>query len=286
MRMERAFGPRSLWIGVGNPLSARLAEQYHPDALWVSGYCASAELKGAPDMSLVSASELMELARRICLATESIPIVLDCDTGFGDEYIWRAFVEEACRTAELAGLCIEDKRFPKRNSFYDGWAQELSPIDEFQRMIEVAVEVRDARRCRTRILARTEALVAGSSVDAALSRLVAYKTAKPDAFFVQARQSQDDLLSILRQLKGGDTPIVVAPSAFPQFSAADWWSAGASVVVHANQLLRAGLRAQQQALGLLLNPDTRPGSLDNEMWTMDNLNRLVARAPTNPDRQR
>jgi phosphoenolpyruvate phosphomutase len=279
------LGPRALWIGVGNPASARLVERARPGALWVSSYCASAELRGVADMSLVSPSEMIDLARRIGLAVAMTPVVLDCDSGFGDEHIWRQAVEEIVRTTDVAAVCIEDKLFPKRNSFYET-GQVLADVASFQRMIAVAVGVRDAHRPAMRIVARTETLIAGGSPHEAAERLAAYAEAGADGFFVQARSSAEELAAVLAMVTGSSRlPVVVAPSAFSDRPPSHWWAAGASVVIHANQLLRLALQAQARAMATLLTPDAAPAELDDAMWSMREVDALVER-PEPPGRPR
>lgn len=280
------LGPGALWLGVGNPASARLAERAGAATLWVSSYCASAELRGVADMSLVAGVEMIDLARRVSLALEEAAVVLDCDSGFGDAHIWRQAVEEIARTTEVAGLCIEDKQFPKRNSFYRD-DQVMRDIAEFSHFIELAVGVRDRHRPDLRIVARTEALVAGGTPDDVALRLDAYERAGADAFFIQARGSEAELLAALGRVSApGRPPVVLAPSAFPDRAPSFWWAAGAGVVIHANQMLRLALRAQEQGLRDLLAPDVAPADLHDSMWTMRDVDALVGRPGPEGERPR
>ncbi|CAN5790155.1 hypothetical protein BH23CHL8_BH23CHL8_09850 [soil metagenome] len=245
--------------------------------MWVSSYCASAELRGVADMSLISGVEMIDLARRVSLSVARAAVVLDCDSGFGDEHIWRQAMEEIARATEVAGVCIEDKQFPKRNSFYRD-EQVMRDISEFSRFIEVAVGVRDRYRPDLRVIARTEALVAGGTPEDVALRLRAYGGAGADGFFIQARASEAELVAALELVTGaGRPPVVLAPSAFPERAPSFWWSSGAGAVIHANQMLRLALRAQELAMGHLLSPDRAPAGLHDSMWTMRDIDALVSR---------
>ena len=275
--MPGIFGPRALWLGVGNAASGRLAASLRPAALWVSGLCASAEVLGARDMSLLSGSDMVGLARRISLATDGVPVVLDCDSGFGDEHIWQQTIEEIARTTEVAAVVIEDKRFPKRNSFYDD-EHALLTTEEFGRLVEIAVHTRDRYRPDLVVVARTETLVAGGTPTDVSERLAAYERAGADAFFIQAKAAEGPLFEAVSETTAQRRPpIVLAPSAFPQRSPSDWWAAGASVVIHANQMLRAALQAQATIIARLMDPELAPGQLDDQMWSLEQLGDLVRR---------
>ena len=57
-----------------------------------------------------------------------IPVISDCDTGFGNSNNVIDMVKKY-EAAGIAAVCIEDKLFPKVNSF--AHRQELSSISEF-----------------------------------------------------------------------------------------------------------------------------------------------------------
>ena len=71
-----------LGVGVWDALSARLAERAGFEILFVSGYAVSATLIGEPDFGLLTASEVLETARR-AVRTVRRPVIVDGDTGHG-----------------------------------------------------------------------------------------------------------------------------------------------------------------------------------------------------------
>lgn len=65
----------------------------------------------------------------------TIPILMDGDTGFGNYNNARRLVRKL-EERGVAGVCFEDKIFPKRNSLGDG-GQDQAPISEFVNKIKV-----------------------------------------------------------------------------------------------------------------------------------------------------
>src|SRR5215204_1947967 len=99
-------------IGGGTPHHAQLAEATGFRLFGLSGSQASAHVLGLPDAGLMTMSEVVDNARRICRAV-SIPVIADCETGFGNVLNTTRAVSELIETG-VAGLFIEDQVFPKR----------------------------------------------------------------------------------------------------------------------------------------------------------------------------
>lgn len=247
MRSEGGLlGRRDLWLCVGIPASARLAERAGAHTSGVSSYRASAELRSVADMSLACGVQGDHLARRVSLAAQRAAVLLDCDSGFGDEHIWWQAVEEIARTSEVADVCIEHKRFPKRNSFYrDG--QVLQDISEFSRFIAAAAEVREAHHARP---ARDRADRGSGGGRHARRR-------GGQAGGLRGRWG--------RWLLHAGASIAVRAGG------------GAGVVIPANQMLRRALRAQMLAMSHLFSPDLAPAGLHDSTWAMGDVDDLVNR---------
>ena len=105
-------------VGAHDALSARLIERAGFDAIWASGFAISASLKCIPDASFIDSSEQLAVERNIAEAV-SIPIIADCDTGYGNALNVMRAVNDRER-AGIAAICIEDNVYPKRCSFYAG----------------------------------------------------------------------------------------------------------------------------------------------------------------------
>ena len=115
-------------VGAHDALSARLIERAGFDGVWASGFAISASLKCIPDASFITSSEQLEVERNIAEAV-NIPVIADCDTGYGNALNVMRTVNDRER-AGVAAICIEDNVYPKRCSFYAGVRRELVPIEE------------------------------------------------------------------------------------------------------------------------------------------------------------
>src|SRR5215510_9371978 len=168
------FGGQGIVLAAGahDALSAKLAEEAGFDAIWASGFGISA-VQAVPDASILTLTETLDAVRRIVDAV-GIPVIADCDNGYGNAInVMRTAAE--FERAGAAGICIEDNDFPKRCSFYAGVRRELVPITEHARKIEAATGAR--RSADFFVLARTEALIAGLGMDEARARAAAYAEA-------------------------------------------------------------------------------------------------------------
>ncbi len=111
-----------------NGISARIAEEAGFNAIWAGGLCMSAQY-GVRDSNEASWTQVLEMLEFMADAS-SVPILLDGDTGYGNFNNVRRLVGKL-EQRNIAAVCIEDKLFPKTNSFIDGDKQELADIDEF-----------------------------------------------------------------------------------------------------------------------------------------------------------
>src|SRR5215207_10122255 len=110
-----------------NGLSARIVEEAGFKAIWASGLSISAAL-GVRDNNEASWTQVLEVVEFMADATE-IPILLDGDTGFGNFNNVRRLVRKLEQRG-VAGVCLEEKLFPKTNSFLGAGPQELADIGE------------------------------------------------------------------------------------------------------------------------------------------------------------
>ncbi|MEE9318590.1 MAG: isocitrate lyase/phosphoenolpyruvate mutase family protein, partial [Rhodospirillales bacterium] len=110
-----------------NGLSAKIVEEAGFKGIWASGLSMSAAL-GVRDSNEASWTQIVDVLEFMSDAT-SIPILVDGDTGWGNFNNMRRAVAKLCQRG-IAGICIEDKLFPKTNSFI-GEDQPLADIGEF-----------------------------------------------------------------------------------------------------------------------------------------------------------
>lgn len=233
----RLFDGRSqVGVGVYDGLSALLAATHRFDFVWVSSFCCSASA-GLPDAGIIGPEEMLDVVRCVRRSVE-LPIVVDLDSGYGDPV--KVFhVVEAMARAGAAALCIEDNPVSKRCSLYDGYDRSLvAPEEHIARLRAARAGVTQARST-CRIIARTEALVAGMGGKEALSRATAYADAGADAVFVQSLDKTGlEVLTFAREWKRR-TPVFIAPTRLPQITKKDFFAAGISHTMFANQGLRA-----------------------------------------------
>lgn len=223
-----------------NGLSARIVEQAGFDGIWGSGLALSAQF-GVRDNNEASWTQVVEVLEFMADAS-SLPILLDGDTGYGNFNNMRRLVKKLEQRG-VAGVCIEDKLFPKTNSFIDGEKQQLADVDEFCGKIKAGKDSQmDDDFC---IVARVEALIAGWGQEEALRRAEAYRQAGADAILIHSKRSQpDEILAFAREW-GNRAPLVIVPTKYYSTPTEAFREAGISLVIWANHLLRAAVSAMQ-----------------------------------------
>jgi phosphoenolpyruvate phosphomutase len=257
-------------VGAHDALSARLIERAGFDGVWASGFAISASLKCIPDASFITSSEQLEVERNIAEAV-TIPVIADCDTGYGNALNVMRTVNDRER-AGVAAICIEDNVYPKRCSFYAGVRRELIAIEEHCGKIKAAKAAQTVPDFM--VIARTEALIAGWGQDEALKRAEAYAEAGADAVLIHSKSKTFDELKTVYKLWSGRVPLVVVPTIFDQTTAAEMERAGAKIIIYANQPVRAAIRAMRDALDLI-QKDTRPGAANDRIVTLPEVYDIV-----------
>jgi phosphoenolpyruvate phosphomutase len=224
-----------------NGLSAKIAEEAGFKGIWGSGLSISASL-GVRDNNEASWTQVLEVVEYMSDAT-TVPILLDGDTGYGNFNNMRRLVRKLEQRG-VAGVCIEDKLFPKTNSFIRGEAQPLADIEEFAGKIKAGKDSQtDDDFC---IVARVEALIAGWGMKEALKRANAYYEAGADALLIHSKISKpDEILTFMREW-GNRCPVVIVPTKYYSTPTQIFRDAGVSVVIWANHLMRSALTAMQK----------------------------------------
>jgi len=231
-------------VGAGDPLCAKLVERAGFDFVWSSSLCVSASY-AVPDANLISMSQYCEAARAMNEVV-SIPVIADCDTGYGNAnnliYAVKKFEE-----AGIVGISIEDKKFPKDNSLLEGGRQELAAIDEFVGKIKAAKD--HQRHEEFVVIARVEALIAGWGQEEALKRSRRYAEAGADCILIHSKAKQPD--EILEFIASWDrpTPLVLVPTNYPSLTLQEVEKLKkVKLFIYANQPLRASVKAQEALL--------------------------------------
>ena len=222
-----------------NGLSARIAERAGFRGIWASGLSMSAAM-GVRDNNEASWTQVLEILEFMADAT-SVPIMMDGDTGFGNFNNMRRLVRKLCQKG-VAAVCIEDKLFPKTNSFL-GEAQPLADIDEFCGKIKAG---KDSQLDDSfSVVARVEALISGWGIDEALRRAERYHAAGADGILIHSKQSHAGEIIDFMKAWDGRCPVVIVPTMYYATPTDEFRAAGISMVIWANQVLRAAIAGMQ-----------------------------------------
>jgi phosphoenolpyruvate phosphomutase len=222
-----------------NGLSAKIVEEAGFPGIWASGLSISASL-GLRDNNEASWTQVLDLLEFMAEST-SLPILVDGDTGYGNFNNVRRLVRKLCQR-QIAGVCIEDKLFPKTNSFV-GERQPLAEIDEFCGRIKAG---KDSQSDEDFVLvARTEALISGHGLDEALRRAEAYHAAGADAILIHSKQKNAAEILGFAERWQQRCPLVIVPTTYHSTPTALYRQAGISTVIWANHNLRASISAMR-----------------------------------------
>jgi len=223
-----------------NGLSARIAREAGFRGIWASGLSISAQF-GVRDNNEASWTQVVDMLEFMADASD-LPILLDGDTGYGNFNNMRRLVRKL-EQRDIAGVCIEDKKFPKTNSFLNGERQPLADIDEFAGKIAAGKDTQNDPNFS--IVARVEALIAGWGMDEALRRAEAYRRAGADAILIHSKLAKPDEIVAFAREWAHRAPLVIVPTRYYSTPTEVFRDAGISIVIWANHMLRAATAAMQ-----------------------------------------
>jgi phosphoenolpyruvate phosphomutase len=224
-----------------NGLSAKIAEESGFKGIWGSGLSISAAM-GVRDNNEASWTQVLETLEFMSDVT-AIPILLDGDTGYGNFNNMRRLVLKLEQRG-IAGVCIEDKLFPKTNSFIGGETQPLADIDEFCGKIKAAKDTQTDPDFQ--VVARVEAFIAGWGLAEAVRRAEAYRNAGADAILIHSKKSNPSDIEAFMQEWGNRHPVVIVPTKYYSTPTEHFREMGVSVAIWANHTLRASIMAMQK----------------------------------------
>ncbi len=243
-------GQLEFLIEAHNGMSARIGEEAGFKGIWGSGLSLSAQF-GVRDNNEASWTQVLEMLEFMSDAT-TIPILLDGDTGYGNFNNMQRLVHKL-EQRDIAAVCIEDKLFPKTNSFIKGEAQPLADIEEFCGKIKAGKDAqRDDDFC---IVARVEAFIAGWGLQEALRRAEAYHRAGADAILIHSALSVPDEILAFKKEWGDRCPVVIVPTKYYATPTEVFRDHGFSICIWANQMMRAAITAMQQTAKTLMEDE-------------------------------
>jgi phosphoenolpyruvate phosphomutase len=232
-------------------LSARIVEEAGFEGIWASGLTLSASF-GVRDNNELSWTQVVEHVAFMAEAA-SVPVLLDGDTGYGNFNNMRRLVRKLEQVG-VGGVVIEDKLFPKTNSFLRSELQPLADIAEFSGKIKAG---KDSQQDADFVLiARVEALIAGWGLSEALKRAEAYHAAGADAILIHSKQSSPAEIFAFLAEWSNRLPVVLVPTTYWRTSTEDFRSRQVSMVIWANHLLRASISAMQETARRLRADDS------------------------------
>jgi phosphoenolpyruvate phosphomutase len=233
-------------VGAHDALGAKLAERAGFDGVWSSSFEISAS-HAVPDADILTMSEFLAAAQSMAGAVH-IPIVADVDTGYGNSNNVIRMVQRF-EAAGVAAVCIEDKQFPKVNSFIPG-RQELAPVAEFVGKLMAAKSAQENPDFM--VIARVEALIAGLGQAEALRRAHAYVEAGADAILIHDKSSSPDPIVQFVRAWDSTAPLVVVPTTYYRITVEELDRLGVKAVIYANQGLRSSIRAMEETFAEIL----------------------------------
>ena len=255
--------------GAFNALFAKLIEEADFKAVYLSGAGVANSLLGAPDLGMVTQTEIANIADLVCQAVD-IPVIADGDTGYGGVHN----VARTIRLYERAGVAaiqLEDQAFPKKCGHFED--KVVVSVEEMVQRIQAA---RDARSDDEGILiiARTDAR-ASLGLNAAIDRAKIYAEAGADLLFVEAPHSEEELAQIGSELSGHRLMAnMVEFGKTPLLSADRLAELGYCLIIHPGAITRTVVELTRAVLGDLRTTGSTKGWLDR-MATFADVNALL-----------
>ncbi len=232
-----------------NGMSAKIAQEAGFKGIWGSGLSISAAF-GVRDNNEASWTQVLETVEFMSDAT-TIPILLDGDTGYGNFNNMRRLVTKLEQRG-VAGVCIEDKSFPKTNSFLRTEAQPLADIEEFSGKIKAGQDTKLDDDFN--IIARVEALIAGWGLGEAVKRAEAYRLAGANGILMHSKISKaDEILAFMKEWgeRKNTCPVVIVPTKYYSTPTNVFRDANISVCIWANHQMRAAISAMQKTTEII-----------------------------------
>ena len=254
-------------IGAYDAISSHFASEAGFDGIWASGLCISASY-GLPDASILSSTQLLNSVQQIVGASNK-PVLVDCDSGYGDVHSVINLLRQLERIG-AKGMVIEDKKFPKLNSFSTARSQVLEEPEIFAGKLNAACNYRHNKGFA--IIARIEALVAGFSMLEALKRATLYFEAGADAILIHSKcTTPAEVLDFACRWRWHDEcPLIVVPTTYPNVEVKTLLEYQVAGIIYANQLLRGIIPQLQNLLENIRDADNIR-TIDTSLSSVDSI---------------
>ena len=266
LRKALSAGKTLVAPGAYDCVGARLVEQAGFEAIYLTGSGMSMSALGAPDVGLMSFSEILDRAARIADVV-SIPVIVDADTGYGGPLnvirTMRSF-----ERAGISGIQLEDQAWPKKCGHEGG--RNLVSVNEMVGRIKAAVDARIDPDVV--IVARTDART-DHGLSAALERAQRYVEAGADVIFVESPENEAELAEVARSVRAPVLANMVEGGRTPIVPAARLTELGYALAIYPNAITRCFTFAGQQMLRNLRETGTTAASAKQmlshrELWSL------------------
>ena len=256
-------------------LSGLIVESSGFDAIWESSLTDSAS-KGLPDASIVGNEGRLHTINEILNVTTK-PMLVDGDTG-GDSDNFRFLVKRLERLG-VSAVIIEDKVFPKRNSFGGTDASSMEDPELFSKKI---VAGRNARATDDfLIIARLESLVAGIGMNDTVLRAEKYMRAGADGIMIHSKlKNPEEIITFSKKFKVlceklNKRPFLISvPTTYNSIKDSELKDLGFNIVIHANHLLRASFEAMSETASKIIDSD-RSKEVDDQIVSVKKVFSIV-----------
>jgi 2-methylisocitrate lyase-like PEP mutase family enzyme len=253
--------------GVYDALSAQIATKTGFEVIFISGYSLAATMLGEPDFGILTQTEMLSAAQRICSVTD-LPVIVDADTGYGNAINVIRTVDELIRIG-AAGMFLEDQVWPKRCGHMKG--KQVIPLEEQLKKLQAAIDTKRNRDFF--IVARTDARQA-LGLNEAITRGIAFKKAGADAVFIEAPETKEEMLEIARCVPGPLVANMLERGVTPLMGPQELRDLGFDLVVWPLAPLYSVAKSLNEVYTTLRRDGTTVDILDRLM-PFDEFNRIV-----------
>ena len=253
--------------GVFDALSAKIASNTGFEVIFITGYSLAATMLGEPDFGILTQTEMLSAARRICSVTD-VPVIVDADTGYGNAINVIRTVDELIRIG-AGGMFLEDQVWPKRCGHMKG--KQVIAIEEQLKKLRAATDTKKNRDFF--IVARTDARQT-LGLSEAITRGIAFKQAGADAVFIEAPETKEELREISRNVPGPLVANMLERGVTPLMGPQELRDLGFDLVVWPLAPLYSVAKSLAEVYGTLRREGTTTDILDRLM-PFDEFNRIV-----------
>ena len=250
-------------VGTINAFSALLAKKKGHLAIYLSGAGVANASYGLPDLALTSRDNVLEDLRRIKGVCD-LPILVDCDTGWGSGLNISKTIKEMINAGADA-VHLEDQVSEKRCGHRPG--KEIVSSDEMEDRIKAAKDSVDNKNFM--LMARTDAF-SKEGINSVIDRSNAYIEAGADSIFPEAITKLEDYFEVSKNV---NAPILANITEFgltPMFETNELKNSGVKMILYPLSAFRAMSKAAEEIYEELAEQETLKNKL-KKMQSRDEL---------------